>query len=178
MKVISLLQPWASLVVLGYKKIETRSWNTKYRGELLIHASKRFSDDLKELTTTSPFKEVLMEAGLLKVKGRGIYTNCQFALPTSGILGKVNLMETRATSKNIANYVVDDWVNKLPPNEFAFGDFSPNRYGWLLSDAVAFENPIPFKGKLGIWDLPFTTIEMLQHVSKNLDDKQAKTMSS
>ncbi len=41
MKAISILQPWASLVALGHKKIETRSWNTKYRGELLIHASKK-----------------------------------------------------------------------------------------------------------------------------------------
>ena len=39
MTVISLLQPWAQLVVLGAKKIETRSWNTAFRGELLIHAS-------------------------------------------------------------------------------------------------------------------------------------------
>lgn len=39
MKVLSLLQPWASLVVLGHKKIETRSWKTDYRGEILIHAS-------------------------------------------------------------------------------------------------------------------------------------------
>lgn len=39
MKVISIMQPWATLIVLGHKKIETRSWNTKYRGEILIHAS-------------------------------------------------------------------------------------------------------------------------------------------
>ena len=39
MKVISVLQPWASLIVMGAKKIETRSWQTKYTGELLIHAS-------------------------------------------------------------------------------------------------------------------------------------------
>ncbi len=39
-KALSLLQPWASLVVMGLKKIETRSWTTKYRGTLLIHAGK------------------------------------------------------------------------------------------------------------------------------------------
>lgn len=39
MKAISLLQPWASLVVMGVKKIETRSWSTPYRGTILIHAS-------------------------------------------------------------------------------------------------------------------------------------------
>ena len=41
MKVISLLEPWASLVKEEVKTIETRSWQTKYRGELYIHASKR-----------------------------------------------------------------------------------------------------------------------------------------
>lgn len=39
MKVLSIQQPWASLIVQGHKRIETRSWNTKYRGDILIHAS-------------------------------------------------------------------------------------------------------------------------------------------
>jgi ASCH domain len=38
---LSLHQPWASLVALGVKKIETRSWSTRYRGPLLIHAAKQ-----------------------------------------------------------------------------------------------------------------------------------------
>ncbi|MFC1686163.1 ASCH domain-containing protein [Nanoarchaeota archaeon] len=40
MKALSLKQPWAELVVSGRKKIELRKWNTKFRGEFLIHASK------------------------------------------------------------------------------------------------------------------------------------------
>lgn len=39
MKAISLWQPWATFLVHGLKKIETRSWSTKYRGPLLIHAA-------------------------------------------------------------------------------------------------------------------------------------------
>ena len=38
MKVLTIKQPWASLIVDGYKKYEFRSWKTKYRGEILIHA--------------------------------------------------------------------------------------------------------------------------------------------
>ena len=41
MKVLSLKEPWASLIKEGIKRIETRSWYTKYRGELYIQASKR-----------------------------------------------------------------------------------------------------------------------------------------
>lgn len=40
-KAISLWQPWASLIALGPKTIETRSWATDYRGPLAIHAAKR-----------------------------------------------------------------------------------------------------------------------------------------
>ncbi|WP_311752939.1 ASCH domain-containing protein [Proteus columbae] len=39
MKAISIRQPWAWLIVNGYKGIENRSWRTKYRGQVLIHAS-------------------------------------------------------------------------------------------------------------------------------------------
>ena len=40
MKALSLKQPWAELVVSGRKTIEIRKWNTKFRGEFLVHASK------------------------------------------------------------------------------------------------------------------------------------------
>lgn len=40
MKVLSLKQPWAELVLQGRKKIELRKWNTNFRGKFLIHASK------------------------------------------------------------------------------------------------------------------------------------------
>ncbi len=40
-RAITLWQPWASLVALGLKRFETRSWPTNYRGKLLIHAATR-----------------------------------------------------------------------------------------------------------------------------------------
>src|SRR3989344_6344231 len=40
MKALTLKQPFAELVVSGRKKVELRKWNTKFRGEFLIHASK------------------------------------------------------------------------------------------------------------------------------------------
>ena len=39
MKVLSIKEPFATLIKEGKKKIETRSWKTSYRGELYIHAS-------------------------------------------------------------------------------------------------------------------------------------------
>src|SRR3546814_21127441 len=50
-KAISLWQPWASAIALGHKSIETRHWPTKYRGELAIHAAKRFGPDEREFAS-------------------------------------------------------------------------------------------------------------------------------
>ncbi len=46
MKALSLRQPWASLIADGRKTIETRTWRTRYRGPLAIHASARPYEDL------------------------------------------------------------------------------------------------------------------------------------
>ena len=44
MKALTVWQPWASLIALGVKTIETRSWHTSYRGPLAIHAASRVPD--------------------------------------------------------------------------------------------------------------------------------------
>ena len=51
MKALSILQPWAWLIVNGHKDIENRTWGTGFRGQVLIHAGKTypkcdFADDL------------------------------------------------------------------------------------------------------------------------------------
>ena len=46
MKVLTIKQPWASLIVNGHKKYEFRSWKTKYRGKILIHAGKSLEKDM------------------------------------------------------------------------------------------------------------------------------------
>lgn len=44
-KALSILQPWAWLIVNGHKDIENRTWNTEFRGEFLVHAGKGFDAD-------------------------------------------------------------------------------------------------------------------------------------
>jgi hypothetical protein len=60
MKVLSLRQPWAWMVVAGGKNIENRRWNTRFRGEFLIHAAKgmtrkEYEDAVYFARTVSPF---------------------------------------------------------------------------------------------------------------------------
>lgn len=45
MKVLSVKQPWAYLIVNGFKDIENRKWKTNFRGRCLIHAGKQFDKD-------------------------------------------------------------------------------------------------------------------------------------
>ncbi len=50
MKALSIMQPWAWLIVAGHKDIENRTWRTSFRGSVLIHAGKKFDgpDDAQE----------------------------------------------------------------------------------------------------------------------------------
>lgn len=45
MKVLSIRQPWAWLIIHGGKDIENRSWTTKFRGRFYVHASKKIGYD-------------------------------------------------------------------------------------------------------------------------------------
>ena len=46
MRKLTIRQPWASLIICGEKDVENRTWTTRYRGELAIHAGHRFDQDL------------------------------------------------------------------------------------------------------------------------------------
>ncbi|MDX5091650.1 ASCH domain-containing protein, partial [Lactobacillus crispatus] len=61
MKAITIHQPWATLIALGEKQFETRSWETKYRGPLAIHAGKKVD---KEICLEEPFRSVLAKHGI------------------------------------------------------------------------------------------------------------------
>lgn len=136
-KAISVLQPWASLIALGHKKIETRSWNTKYRGPLLIHASAKYTN----------YQDWLATEWHVMLDDSRVYHNHRGA-----IVGMVDMVGSE-TSENILSNLPKSmfWG---PDQEQIFGDYSPGRYGWLLSEPLLFPEPIPCKGALGIWNVP------------------------
>jgi len=146
-KVLSLLQPWASLCVLGHKKIETRSWNTKYRGVLYIHAS--MGKNFRKLHHNDPlynFYHPLFAYNKIEPMEK---------LPFGAIIGKVDLVDTFPTELLVSEgKPIEKFIEGLDitPQEIAFGDYSPNRFGWILENPVVFDKPIPAKGKLGIWN--------------------------
>ena len=70
MKVLSIKQPFAELILQGKKKIELRKWNTKFRGEFLIHASKvPDSKNMKRFSFSDlPLGCIVGKANLVYVK--------------------------------------------------------------------------------------------------------------
>ena len=62
MKAISIRQPWASLIVAGIKDVENRSWSTKYRGKVLVHASKKLDKKGMKLVKEKQLDESVIEA--------------------------------------------------------------------------------------------------------------------
>lgn len=131
MKAITLTQPWATLVAIGAKKIETRSWATDYRGPLAIHAAKGFPGWAKDLVWTEPFYSSLPE------------TKAPLDLPLGCIVAVCRLVDCRK---------IRDKADEPPYPEVCFGDYTPGRYAWILEDVRPVNPPIPARGALGLWE--------------------------
>lgn len=149
MKVLSLLQPWASLIIKGHKKIETRSWIPKNPAiikqleeeGLLIHASA---------------KKIRLQDGMYNLIDHmeriGFFTDYD-KLPYGAIIGRVKVegffRTDDLTHPSCKHFTGRDRISE---QEEAFGDYSTGRFGWVLSDPLEFEKPIPAKGQLGLWN--------------------------
>lgn len=128
MKVLSLSEPFASLVREGIKKIETRSWKTNYRGELYIHASLR-KINLYDI-------RINRLVGLLKDK----------ELKYGYIIAKCNLTDCKLMDEK---FIEDIKKNK---NEYDCGLYEVGRYAWILEDVQLVDKKEQVKGQLGIWN--------------------------
>lgn len=128
-RILTLWQPWASLIALGLKTYETRSWGTNYRGPIAIHAAKRPMDDLAQ----DVLAECLDAAG---IDGSNI------ELPLGVIVAVSRLARCEETEvAPLSDASAIDWLA---------GDFSEGRYAWKLDPTVKLGSPIPFKGGQGL----------------------------
>ncbi|MBA2248668.1 MAG: ASCH domain-containing protein [Chitinophagaceae bacterium] len=135
MRAISLLQPWASLVVMGVKTVETRNWGTQYRGDILIHASQGKAGSI--FANDPPFKKYIPDFK---------------KLPFGAIVGKA-IVEDVVPISNM--HLSDELLNRLTMEEKAFGDYSEGRYAWILKDFQQFDVPVPARGMLSLWEYPY-----------------------
>lgn len=126
MKAISIHQPWAWLIIHGGKSIENRTWNTKYRGPLVIHVTQRRSA-LEMETALVWVQNNIGEREAWRVPCRVRRLNF------GGIIGLVTLTDV------------------LPPTSSPSNPWHlPGYFGWVLTDP----EPLPFRpcgGAQGLW---------------------------
>lgn len=130
MRAISLWQPWASAVPLGFKLIETRHWSTTYRGPLAIHAAIRWTKDQREFAS--------IEHSLGRLPAR---------IPRGAIVAVLDLVDVVPTHELLA-------TGRVNPIERIYGDYADGRFGWMFDNVRALPKPIPFTGRQGFFNVP------------------------
>lgn len=130
MKVLTVKQPWATLIAKGYKKYEFRTWKTKQRGEILIHAGK--GEDKKA------YKR---------------FEHLNLNYPKGIIVAKVNIADCIKVDEKFATklYKEDKEVYKNMGNEDSLGC-----YAWKIDDVEEIQDDTIIKGKLSLWNLEYT----------------------
>ena len=128
MKVLTIREPFATLIKNKIKYIETRTWKTNYRGEIYIHA---------EVAKIS--KEIKSRKGLSELYNAKELKYCY-------ILCKCNLVDYIYMSEE---FIKEE--KEKNPNNFIAGRYEVGRYAWVLDNVEVIE-PIKAKGQLGIWN--------------------------
>ena len=123
MKALTVKEPWASLIINGYKEYEFRSWKTNYRGRILIHAGLTLEKD-----AFKNFKDYNLNYGKGEIIGEATLTDCILV-----------------TDK------LEDDLYKLNPLVYAKSKHS-RVYAWKLEDIKVYNRRIPSKGRLGLWN--------------------------
>ena len=122
MKALTVKQPWASLIVDGIKDIENRTWPTKFRGRILIHAGAKPDKEPYMLFNDEQLEEI--DDCVMDVIES--YEN------TGAIIGSVEIVDC------VQNHI-SIWAEK-------------GVYNWVLANPIKFTQPIPDKGKLSLWE--------------------------
>lgn len=127
MKLLSIKEPYATLLMKQIKHIETRSWKTNYRGEIYIHVSgKTLEKTAKENKKIQELiKDIPMNYGYIICKG--------------------NLVDCIYMDKEYLKKIKKDKIEHL------LGDYQEGRYAWIINDIKPVK-PIKAKGQLGIWN--------------------------
>jgi len=151
MKVLSIKQPWASLIASGIKDIENRTWKTNFRGRILIHASGNPAGSFFQILSKQQL-ESIKPSWLIEVLKKG---------ERSAIIGEVDIVDCVINHSSI-------WAEKIHKQPFCRdcadeGGVCPNSgkpcdekvkpiYNWVLSNPVLYDPPIlNIKGKQSFW---------------------------
>ena len=132
MKALSFTQPWAWLVVSGLKPVDNRPRGTKYRGPLLVHASKKWDSEGE--------RWIRFGIGTHKLPISWLPQRQDPVIRYGEIIGMVEVVDC-------VRWHASPWF------------CGPN--GLVLRNAVKFKKPFPYKGQLGLFDVAETVVRQL-----------------
>lgn len=151
MKCISLWQPWATLWVNGIKVHETRHWRTNVRGTVLVHAAKHKDGDAREFWTDwvgNPEWMDWWDSGVWPLFDE---------LPFGAIIGTVDITDCLSTT-DVYDPHDEPGDDPRTPRDYWLGDYSPGRFAWRAKDPVLFNDPVPWKGSQGFFEVPESVV--------------------
>lgn len=182
MKALTLHQPWATLVAYGIKTIETRSWSTRHRGPLAIHAAVT-PEHLTAHVGAGPCHGVSLAAATVPGSGDVLPLGSVVTIvDLDDVLPIVDLSTTPGRPWPSPDHRPHDHpqVERLQPDilvvcaglsggyrvhyvdgQLRHGDFGSGRYAWMLTDNRPLREPVPARGRQGLWD--WTPPEGLHH---------------
>ncbi len=139
-KAISLHQPWATLITLGLKHYETRSWPTNYRGKLVICAAKKNTKEQKSSYET-----------LASSLGIDLTLHPWDSLPLGMAIAVCDLVDCIE--------MTEDFINEQSLTEQRCGHWEPGRFAWKLDNVQSLPLPVPITGKQGLWNIASDDVE-------------------
>lgn len=141
MKALTLWQPWASLIAIGEKRVETRVWTTKYRGDLAIHAAAKMPPAwLGASRHSDVFRAEL--ADVFNVRLNQV-DGLARKFPLGCVLCIVRMVDIKPT---------EEVREILCERERIFGNYEEGRYAWFVEMVKRFELPIQAKGNRMLWN--------------------------
>ena len=147
MNAISLWEPWASLMMLGAKTIETRSWATKYRGPLLICAAQRGLS--REKLWRQSYTRGVFRAALTPITNNNRIFLGKFNFYFGYALCAVDLVDCLPTESAEIRRIIDAYEN-----EYQFGNYEPGRFAWITRDARPLRTPVRVTGRQRLFSVP------------------------
>ena len=123
MKALTIKEPWATLIIEGYKEYEFRSWKTNYRGKILIHAGKSL-----EKNQAKKFAEYNLKYSCGEIIGEADLVDC---------IKVTEEFDIKLKKKNSLVYGNSGHVEN---------------YEWKLENIKKYEKKIKVNGKLGLWN--------------------------
>ena len=150
MKAITILEPWASLIACGSKKIETRSWRTNYRGKIAIHAGKKFMHgSIEKFIAIEGWDRYAKMSRPLEQNNmyleEGVTLGCVVAI--ANLVDCVQFTYSLLPGRN--TILLNG--QEVAESERMFGDCTAGRWGWILENIQRIE-PVPAKGQQGLWN--------------------------